>query len=200
MKKILALLMALCLVCLCGAALAEVKTADGSPLVLDGFTLNVDSGAAYQLNEKAAEQLYVTVYPYLSSGDQATNFNVVWTGTTGSITVEDVRAEVPGLKEEMKKGFESYGFTLDSIEYADPVDNTLSGESCVSLDSQMKLSMNGQSVNIIQRQYYVGSKGYIFTVSAGDTETLEFFFFFSFSRNFLSSLIGIGFEYLYPWR
>ena len=173
MKKILALLMALCLVCLCGAALAEVKTADGSPLVLDGFTLNVDSGAAYQLNEKAAEQLYVTVYPYLSSGDQATNFNVVWTGTTGSITVEDVRAEVPGLKEEMKKGFESYGFTLDSIEYADPVDNTLSGESCVSLDSQMKLNMNGQSVNIIQRQYYVGSKGYIFTVSAGDTETLE---------------------------
>ena len=103
MKKILALLMALCLVCLCGAALAEVKTADGSPLVLDGFTLNVDSGAAYQLNEKAAEQVYVTVYPYLSSGDQATNFNVVWTGTTGSITVEDVRAEVPGLKEEMKK-------------------------------------------------------------------------------------------------
>ena len=77
------------------------------------------------------------------------------------------------MKEEIKKGFESYGFTLDSIEYADPVDNTLSGESCVSLDSQMKLSMNGQSVNIIQRQYYVGSKGYIFTVSAGDTETLE---------------------------
>jgi hypothetical protein len=173
MKKIIALLMALCLVCLCGAALAEVKTADGNPLVLDGFTLNVDAGAAYQLNDKAAEQVYVTVYPYLSSGDQATNFNAVWTGTTGSITVEEVRAEVPGLKEEMAKGFESYGFTLDSIEYADPVDNTLGGESCVSLDSQMKLSMNDQSLNIIQRQYYVGSKGYIFTISAGDAETLE---------------------------
>lgn len=173
MKKLLALAMALCLACLCGAALADAQISDGSPVVLDGFTLNLDKGAAYDVGAKAAEQVYVTVYPYLASGDQSTNFNAVWAGTTGTITVADVRAEVPGLKEQMAKGFEEYGFTLNAIEYSDPADGTLAGEACVVLDSKLSLSLNGQTLDINQRQFYVGGKGFIFTISAGDPETLE---------------------------
>ena len=45
MKKIFALLMALCLICVSAAALAEATAADGSPVKLDGFTLNLEAGA-----------------------------------------------------------------------------------------------------------------------------------------------------------
>ena len=77
MKKIFSLFMALCLVCVSAAALAEATAADGSPVKLDGFTLNLEAGAYYQLGAKEAEQVYVTVYPYVAGGDQSTNFNAV---------------------------------------------------------------------------------------------------------------------------
>ena len=173
MKKILALVAALCLICLCGATLADAQVSDGSPLVLDGFTLKIDQGAAYDVGTKADQQVYVTVYPYLASGDQATNFNAVWMGGPETITVEMVKAQMADLKEQMAKGFEDYGFTVDGIEYGDPTDSTLGGEACVKLDSKMTLSLSGQGLDISQRQIYVGSKGFIFTLSATDAETLE---------------------------
>ena len=173
MKKIFALLMALCLICVSAAALAEATAADGSPVKLDGFTLNLEAGAYYQLGAQEAEQVYVTVYPYVAGGDQSTNFNAVWAGATGSITVEEVRAQVPDLKAQMKAGFEQYGYTLNSLDYGDPVDGTVAGEACVILDSKMSLSGNGMTLEISQRQFYVGSKGFILTASAGDAETLE---------------------------
>ncbi len=172
MKKIFSLFMALCLVCVSAAALAEATAADGSPVKLDGFTLNLEAGAYYQLSAKEAEQVYVTVYPYVAGGDQSTNFNAVWVGGAGTVTVEDVRAQVPDLKNQMKAGFEQYGYTLNSLDYGDPVDGTLSGEACVVLDSKMSLSANGMTLDINQRQFYVGSKGFILTASAGDAEML----------------------------
>jgi hypothetical protein len=173
MKKIIALLMALCLICVSAAALAEATATDGSPVKLDGFTMNLEAGAYYQLNDKKTEQVYVTVYPYVAGGDQSTNFNAVWAGATGTITVEEVRAQVPDLKEQMKAGFEQYGYTLDALEYGDPVDGTLAGEACIILDSKMRLSANGTTLDISQRQFYVGGKGFIMTASAADTETME---------------------------
>lgn len=172
MKKVFSLFMALCLVCVSAAALAEATAADGSPVKLDGFTLNLEAGAYYQLGAKEAEQVYVTVYPYVAGGDQSTNFNAVWVGGAGTVTVEDVRAQVPDLKNQMKAGFEQYGYTLNSLDYGDPVDGTLSGEACVVLDSKMSLSANGMTLDINQRQFYVGSKGFILTASAGDAEML----------------------------
>lgn len=173
MKKILSLIMALCLICLCGAALADAKVSDGDPLVLDGFTLNLDKGISYEVGTKADQQVYVTVYPYYASGDLATNFNAVWMGGPETITVEAVKEQLDGLKEEMAKGFEQYGFTVGGIEYSEPAESTLGGEACVKLDSKMTLGMNGQSLDINQRQIYVGSKGFIFTISTTDAEALE---------------------------
>ena len=57
LKKILALLTALCLVFLTAAALAETVVSDGSTLVFDGFNLRIDKGAAYQKGTKATEQV-----------------------------------------------------------------------------------------------------------------------------------------------
>ena len=173
MKKILALLMALCLISVSAAALAEPTAADGSPVKLDGLTLNLEAGAYYQLGTKTVEQIYISVFPYVAGGDASTNFNVVWAGGTGTVTVNDIRAQVPDLKEQMKAGFESYGYTVNSMEYADPLDATLAGEPCVSLDSKLSLSGNGMTVETNQRQFYVGTKGFIITASAGDTASLE---------------------------
>ena len=173
MKKILALLTALCLICVSAAAFAEAVAADGSPVKLDGFTLNLEAGAYYQLGTKAVEQVYVTVYPYVAGGDTNTNFNAVWGGGAVTVTIDAVRAEIPGLKEQMKAGFEPYGITLNSLDYSDPVEGTLSGESCIILDSKMSLSGNGTTMDMIQRQFYVGGKGFIFTATSSDEAGLE---------------------------
>ena len=154
MKKILALLMALCLICVSAAAMAEAVQADGSPVKLDGFTLNLESGAYYQLGTKATEQVYVTVYPFVSGGDMSTNFNAVWGGGAGTISVDDIRAEVPTLKEQMIAGFEAYGYTLNSVDYSDPVEGTIGGKACIILDSKMNLSANGMTLDVSQRQFY----------------------------------------------
>lgn len=155
MKKILALLTALCLVFLTAAALAETVVSDGSTLVFDGFNLRIDKGAAYQKGTKATEQVYVTVFPYVANGDTSTNYNCVWAGTTGIITVAEVRSEVPNLKKQMEDGFKSYGYTLNSLDYSDPVDGTLAGASCVILDSKISLSANGMTLDLHQRQFPV---------------------------------------------
>jgi len=173
MKKILALLMALCLICVSAATLAEATAADGSPVKLDGFTLNLEAGAYYQMGTKTVEQVYISVYPYVAGGDTSTNFNFVWAGGTGTITVDDIRAQVPGLKEQMKAGFEQYGYTLNSMDYSDPVDGTLAGEPCVSLDSKMSLTGGEITMDINQRQFYVGGKGFIVTASASDAAALD---------------------------
>ena len=171
MKKMLSLLTALCLVCLCASAFADVTAS--SPLTLDGFTLNLDAGIKYDLGTKTAQQVYITVYPYSAAGDTATNFNFVWAGTTQTITAADVKAELPGLRQQMIDGLQGYGYTVDSLDYDDPSDGTISGEACIVSNAKLVMSAYGQSMTLYQRQLYVGSKGFVITISAADTATLD---------------------------
>ena len=172
MKKVIAILIALSIVALSVTAFAEVMQADGSPLVLEGFTLNLDKGVVYQLVEKDSTKVYVTVYPfYHVNGDSSTNFNAVW--DTSNITMEDIENQISDIKAAIEEGFKPYGITLNYIEYADPYGYILSGEPCIGLDNQMSIDADGKTLEFYQRQIFTFDRNYTFTISAIDQDTLE---------------------------
>ena len=175
MKRLFALLMVLCLLCTVSAGLAEVVQADGGIQAFDGFSLNLDDGVVYIKSEKAKNQVYVQVYPYYAvNGDDTANFNFVWIGTTGTLTVDDVRGMIPSFKTSFKDTYAAAGYTLDSIEFADPYDSSLIGEQCVVLESQQYvLDPQGAPFDVFQRQYYFGSNGFIITVTGRTPAALE---------------------------
>ena len=173
MKKIIALLTALCLVFCCVSALGEALRAGGDPVEFDGFTLNLEEGVIYQLDQKLPGKIYITVLPYYTSGDQATNVNATWTATRQKVTAEMVREDLEASRDDVAKGFADAGYSLDSYEFTDPAEKEIGGVSCVVNDNKMLISAGGMSVNIYQRVFYFGEKGFIFTVSAASSEDLE---------------------------
>lgn len=173
MKKLFSLLMALCLV-LCGsAALAAPQTADAAPLALDGFTLNLEAGAVYDLAEKTEGAVYVTVYPEAARADTATNYNIIWVGDDVEITLDLVRMETALYEEQVKEGFAEQGLEASDMVLSEVEETTLAGETAAFFSTSMKLSVSGMTVDVFQRQYYVYSKHMIITISAQTQETLE---------------------------
>lgn len=174
MKKIFALLLALCLAISVSAAFADVLVSEGTPIAFDGFSLNLSKDTAYEAGEKVKDQVYFIVYPYyMSTGDSSTNFNAVWAGETEEITVRQLQNQLPSIRKEIEEGFKEYNITLDALVYEDPFESTLGGEFCLVLNAEMTISSNGTAFGMLQRQFYVGSKGYVFTVTGLDRETLD---------------------------
>ena len=175
MKKLFALILVLCLVCTASAVSAEVLQADGSSLTFDGFTLNLDAGVYYILNERVMNQVYVQVYPYFAvTGDDTINFNAVWTGTTGALAVDDVQGMVPAFETSFKETYAAAGYTLESIAFDEACEGTLGGKNCVVLQShQLVVDPSENGFEVFQRQFYIGSNGFIFTATGRTPEALE---------------------------
>ena len=114
MKKILSLLIAVCMVCLCTVSLAEMMTAGAEPVQLDGLSLALDQGVSYKLASKVRNQVYFTVYPYSRKGDTATNFNCAWNGTVFSVTPSELKIEMEAIKQEAITGMEAQGIRINS--------------------------------------------------------------------------------------
>lgn len=173
MKKIIALFTALCLVFCCISALGETLRAGGDPVEFDGFTLNLEEGVIYQLDQKLPGKIYITVLPYYAYGDKATNVNATWTATSQKVTAEMVREDLEASRDDVAKGFADAGYSLDSYEFTEPVEKEIGGVACVVNDTQMLLSANGLSVDVYQRAFCFGEKGFIFNVTSASPENLE---------------------------
>ena len=173
MKKIIALLLTLCMALCCVSALAEALQADGSPVDFDGFILNLEEGVVYQKAEKQSGQICAIVFPFYASGDLATNINAIWVDSYGDLTPEAVKADLEESRPTVEKGITDAGYTLDSYEYTDPVETDFGGIKCIANDNLMKLSQGSVSADIYQRVLYFGEKGYIINLSAASAEALE---------------------------
>ena len=173
MKKLISLLLALCLMGLCAAACAEVVQAGAEPLKLEGFTLALDQGVSYKMGVKQANQVYITVYPNSLQGDTATNFNCAWNGGTFSITAEQLKVEMETIKQSAINGLEAQGIRINSYDMSDPFEMEFAGEPCLAYDAVLNITTGGQDLSICRRQFYIGSTGFIFTVTAIDKDEIE---------------------------
>ena len=174
MKKLLAFGIVLC-VLLMSLALAdgEEMISDGSPIRLEDFTLNVDAGTKYTISDKSAGEVLIIFYPRAASGDTASNINASWAGGLYDVTTDMLDSIRDSMKESIISGYKTAGYTVGSMELGNSFDFTLAGEPCVALDNLTNLSSGSISINVYQRLFYFGAKGYVFTVSAPDEETRE---------------------------
>ena len=173
MKKLFILMLALCLLCVSAAALAETGATEATKLELDGFTLELTHGELYTTNEKAANQVYIMVYPLYASGDTATNYSFTWVGGTFNKTVEDIQVEAVALEESVRAGLEVQGITMDSFAVEDIYETTVNDAKCIILDYELKMSAAGQSFTVSGRQLMFGSIGYTATITTLTPESRE---------------------------
>ncbi len=172
MKKALALIVALCLFCM-SSAFAEYVQSDGTLLQLEDFALKLETGMFYTANEKVPSELYITVFPLVSSGDGSSNFNFLPLESPGNITTEMVNTQNKTNKQEYIKAFEQQGFTINSFEFKDAEDFTIAGVPCVLSSYTADLTRENQSMILTGRQLYIGEKGYTVTFTSVSEESIQ---------------------------
>lgn len=173
MKKLLALVFALCLFCT-SVAFAESITSDGSMLELDDFSIQLMSGMVYTVLDRTPTAVMFKFLPYANLGDTASNINFVWDGAPFDISVEDTNALRDVRRQNMIEALEAAGYKVNSFVYGDAFDCPIGDEPGVALDSDMSITYMSQTFTVKQRQISIGSKGYVISLSATDTETLEY--------------------------
>ena len=174
MKKLFYLCLLLLLVSLFVGATAEVGVLDPEGLQLDGFRLLSDTGMRYELNEKAPNAVYLTLYPFYSDGDIANNINAVWNGGPFEITAEMVNEARDALQQQFISSYASIGFQVEDSKMGEAKPVSFAGALSVVLDSEWTLNYSsGLQHHFLQRQFYVPSKGFTFTVTGLTEESLE---------------------------
>lgn len=171
MKKIFALVLALCLLYAASASLAE--TAEATRLELDGFTLELSSGEYYQQYEKSANSPTVIIYPFYSNGDQSTNYNFVWGGGPFEMNLDQVKDQLAQTEETMRAALTSNGIELTSFEMGEPWEAELNGKECIAVEYNLRMSAMGMELTSYMRQILIGSIGYVITLTASSPEDLE---------------------------
>ena len=172
MKRLLALIFALCVFCVCAAS-AETVTSDGTMVVLDDFTLLMQPGMVYAQSEKAVNAILIQFQPYAGSGDTASNMNFVWAGGSFNVSVESENAERELRGKNMTDALNNLGYSVGGIEYGDAFDCTIGGEPGVGLDARITISYQSVTLVIYQRQISIGTKGYVISISGADPEALD---------------------------
>lgn len=81
---------------------------------------------------------------------------------------------IPAFETSFKETYAAQGYTLETIDFADPYDYSLLGVPCIGLQSQQHIvGPDGVPFDVYQRQYYFGSNGFIITVTGRTPAALE---------------------------
>lgn len=172
MRKIVALLLALCLLCAAGTAAAETA-ARAITLDFGEFSLALNGGEYYQRGDKAANQPVVVVYPYFSVGDPSSNYSFIWSGEPFEATADSVTAQVPDIEQTIRDQLAESQIEVTSFTLDEPYDATLNGVECVVLDMVIEMSAFGMSVTVYEREIMMGTIGYIINIAAATPEGLD---------------------------
>ena len=174
MRELFYLCLLTILVSLCVGALADVGMLTEEGLQLDGFRLLSGTNMRYELNEKAPNSVYFTLYPFYMDGDISNNINAVWNGGPFEITAEMVNEAREALQQQFISSYASIGFAVEDSKMGEAKQASFAGALSVVLDSEWTLSYSsGLQHHFLQRQFYVPSKGFTFTVTGLTDEALE---------------------------
>jgi len=174
MKKITALLLALALLCVCFAACAEQATADGSPLKLDGLTLNLSAGEQYKIPAAGSgSNACITVMPYAAQGNTSTNYNISVVLPGVSLSAETMRADTSSYKEKMIDGLKASGYQVIEFNMPGIQDIEILGKVYPALVYDMILNFGLGDQHIYMRQYFITDKERAITITSFNEEEME---------------------------
>lgn len=177
MKKLLSLL--LCLMMLVPVAASAQTAAETQTLDLGDFTVELGMNDAYQLGEKAHNQVMAIIYvDYDPNADALDNFNVVWSqdSITDTLALYDNVEEYATLTmEQSAAAIEE--LKIDVLDYQ-LLDAVYKDNICVIV-TYMNADYTGAGFPVQLEQYqmqvYVpqpDNSTYIFTFTATDLERL----------------------------
>jgi hypothetical protein len=172
MKKIVALLLVLGLLCVCFAACAEQITADGSPVKLDGLTLNLAAGEKYKL-PTGQSSACITVTPFAGKGNLSTNYNVSVVLPGVSLTVEGFRKDTSSYKTKMESGLKENGYNVKEFNMPGVKDIEILGQEYPALEYDMILDFGTGDTHIYMRQVFITDKDRAITITAYSVEEME---------------------------
>ena len=172
MKKAFSVLAALCLLTACFSAFAD--DSDGSPLVLEDFTLQLDAGRNYQMTGEG-DNLSVKVTEL--SEDETAQI-IITRRSMPDLSYEDfkdrIRSSMPGMEENMKENARAGGAEISSVEMGDLYDTEVNGAVCCGFDIAMAFtfSLAGEkfTTDVYNVFLFCPSKGYTFNITALDTK------------------------------
>ena len=165
MKKLFSLLLALCLLCVSAAALAET-------VELDGLTFELNNGEYFVKGEKT-DQVYLQIYPFFSKGDGSTNITVSYVEGASSYTADQFKDAAGQIEEVLKSGLEAQGIQVDSVTMKDPYEATLNDVPCIAIEFEMQVSAYGMSLAICERLIALGKGDYLLAVTAMNQDDLD---------------------------
>ena len=171
MHRFLSLLIVFLLIFTYSIAVAEYVT-DGTDLEMEDFTLDLDQGIIYSRAEKALLQICLQIYPYAATTGDTSSINFVWCGSFDA-DAEIMKYQIPLMESQYAQQFEPYGITVESVVSNDPVDSTISGTPCVYFDTKLVLAHQSRIITMYQRQYHIGSTGYVITIGASNEALRE---------------------------
>ena len=170
MKKILALILALCLLCAVSCAFAETKTMD-----CGDFTLQYDSAMAITEGEKTSGTVMFTLYPLASEGDIQTNYVAVWVDTKVDLSASIARAAAEAAQSSVEDGYIQVGLKVIEYTILDAWDLVFANKksACASLKTVVEYS--GTNIEIYQWEIMVpGATGtYMLTITSMNQSALE---------------------------
>ena len=174
MKKLLALVMVLCLFTFSFASAEQATvTQEDTVLTLDDFSLNLSTGMVYATQPREAEGLVIQVAPYAASGDNSSNFNFMWNGSSFDSSADTTNASVDGFRESVITALNDAGMTVDSLVFDTAADCTIAGRPGSRLDCVIGMTYQKMSFVVYQRYLFEGMAGYMITISAGDAALLD---------------------------
>ena len=175
MKKLLALLMILCLSVCCVSALAESARV---PYEFDDFILTTDDTDVVSIPKKDSE-IFMQYYPLASLksstnptealAGMGTNINAVWT-SSGGITISGsmLAAVVASQKDMLISSLKAEGMDVTSFEIGEGKDVEYWGFTCAQADYTLTATISGITLNMSVRQIavpYTSSDYIIFTIT-----------------------------------
>lgn len=177
MKKTVPALILACLLALsCVSAPAETAV-EPTGVDLGDFSLLIDPDMPCQLNEKAENAVWFTLYPaYKAAGDSATNFNVVWSQEYNDLSSwkdSDAPDYISDVKTKTEEQYAALGAELIDFEIPAIQLTKLDGKDALASYMTSTIRYNGVEASLHQMNAIVSDPAFGTYTFTGTAQTQE---------------------------
>ena len=170
MKKMIAMLLALCCIVFSCLSLAEdylYTTAE--PLESEDYILTLPENTRYKLTDKVSGIEFMKFFPYSSEGQVRENIQMAWYGHPLEVTTKDVDKYWQANRTAVLKSLQDSGIRAKSFLSERAYDATLCGQPCIIINHKM---FDGLFYTHLRTIYFT-QQGYHLTITAVSEENIQ---------------------------
>ena len=170
MKKMIALILALCCIGFsCLAPAEDYLYTTSEPLESEDYILTLPENTRYKLTDKVPGLDFMKFYPYSSEGQVRENVQIAWYGYPLEVTTKDVDQYWQANRTTVLKLLQDNGIRAKSFLSEKAYDATLCGQPCIMIDHRM---FDGLFYTPLRTIYFT-NQGYHLTITAVSEENIQ---------------------------